>query len=586
MEKSEKIEGSVIYATKLQLKFFLAGVSALVKINNLKESDKLFWNTAYNLSTEVETKKESDDTYVIIPINIIFDSIVDLKNPDYPKRDSYIKFSRSSRNSRINNYETLGILRESKTTHSDIKIKSRGKIYNIVNPNLNQFEISETSNVVRSKRRNNNEKQFYESRHDSFLIKEINKIYSWAFATNYLDIVLAPDPLFPEKTITADLKLEEGTLRVSSSCFDDSRLMTPKDKIVAKYLQSAAVEYMWNNPKEFTGDSSVNRFMFNLKDCLTSTGTSDSGTARLELYMSILRVCDNKFDLDGSNCPNFMEDAGFIDNNNMPMSKARHSHLSMIGATEEYTSKEDATDNKKNTRDVPLYVTLSIPSMLYEPTRKALILASENKDFSIARPKLFLNNDMLNFKETSGYQDTLSDYLKSKVRYSNKMTTKLKTVLPRWLKANETQPASGVFQFFRSLDDCMLYYAGKAKSTRSHLKYERCTGYFSEFIFECKVVQKNITKQFVMLDYDVTFYHVYPEQSEKIKNHLKKINKERKDNPELFSEVLTSLSKKFDDWLVQTMTDEGMKAAGQVHEDNKKKRNKRHSGLMLSPSEY
>lgn len=581
----EKIEGSIIYATPVELKFFLKSIDALVKIGHLKESDKLFWTTAYNLSlsSALSDKKE----YVIIPFNLVFDTLTGLPNPDHIKKNTVLKLSRSTRHVRIKTYENVGILRKSDVKHSSLNISSKGKIYNLINPNLAEFETVKPSHVIRSKTHNNIERHYYENRDDISLITEIEKVYSWAFATNYLDRVLAPDSFFAKKTIEATLNVDGGTLKVSSSCFDDSKLMTPKDKIVAKYFQSAAIQYMWRNPKQFINESAVNRFTFNLKDCLTSTGTKDSGTARYELYLSILRVCGNKFELDGGYCPDFMHDAGFLDENGNIMSRARYSHLSMIGETDEFTKDkpEVISANKNNivARDVPLYVTLSIPNMLYEPTRKALILAENNKDYALIQPTLFRNDDLLNFKEISGYQDTLSDFLKSKVIYGNRMETKLKNILPKWLKANKNQPASGVFQFFRSLSDCMLFFSGKAKSSRSQLRYQQCTGYFSEFVFECKVTKNGTSKQYASLDYDVVFHHIYPNQARKIKEQIKKINQTKKETPNLFVEELSLDDEEFVTWFVSTMTPEGMEKAAKIHKDEIKKRSDISEGLVFSP---
>lgn len=583
----EKVEGSIIYATQAELKYFLISIDALIKIGHLKASDKLFWATTYNLSlTSTSTK---DDENVIIPFNTVFDTLTGLPNPDHLKKKTTLKFSRSTRHVRIRIYESVGILEQSSITHASLNISSKGKIYNIINPNLGEFETVKPSHVIRSKTHSNNERQYYESRKDISLITEIEKVYSWSFSTNYLDRVLAPDSAFNKKTIEATLPLKQGSLRISSSCFDDSKLMTPKDKIVAKYFQSAAIQYMWRNPKQFINESAVNRFTFNLKDCLTSTGTKDSGTARYELYLSILRVCGNKFELDGTNCPDFMHEAGFVDNNNNTMSRARYSHLSMIGETDEFAknqSEQDVLSANKNTitpRDVPLYVTLSIPDMLYEPTRKALILADKNEDYALIQPTLFRNDDLLNFKEISGYQDTLSDYLKSKVVYGNRMETKLKNVLPKWLKANKNQPAAGVFQFFRSLDDCMLYFSGKAKSSRSQLRYLQCTGYFSEFVFECKVTKNGTSKQFASLDYDIVFHHIYPNQARKIKEQLKTINQVRKNDPSLFTEALICEDNSFIDWFISTMSVDGMEKAAKIHKDDLKKRDTASEGLVFSP---
>jgi hypothetical protein len=583
-----KVEGSIVCATPKELKLFLFSIDALIRIGHLKSSDKLFWNTAYNFI--LASQKKEEDESIIIPFNVVFDSITGLKNPDYKIKEATLKFSKSTRTLRIRTYESVGILRESKVTHADLKITSKGKVYDVVNPNLGEFETVKPSHIIRSKRKNNNERHYYENRTDVSLITEIEKVYSWAFATNYLDRVLAPDSNFNKKTIEAMLHVENGTLNISSSCFDDSKLMTPKDKIVAKYLQSAAIQYMWSNPKEFISNTAVNRFTFNLKDCLTSTGTNDSGMARYELYSSIIRICGNKFDLDGSNCPDFMFEAGFVDNNENTMSRARYSHLSMIGETED-TEKNHSeysleTKDEIKQRDVPLYVTLSIPAMLYLPTRKALILADQNKDYKFTRPTLFRNNDVLNFKEVSGYQDTLSDYLKSKVIYGNRMETKLKNILPKWLEANKEQPAFGVFQFFRSLDSCMLYFKGKSKSTRAQHKYLQCTGYFSEFVFECKVSNNSTGGQYAHLDYDIIFHHVYPEQADKIKKRIVKINSTRKENPSLFTECLICEDEDFSKWLSSTMSEDGMNKARKVHESNKSKRDVMVDGLLFSPSSY
>jgi hypothetical protein len=578
----EKIEGSLIHTTTEKLKSLVDNFNALTDVGLLRYSDQLIWNSAYLMSTEESAPKD----FVIIPVNYLFKSVEGQQNPDH-KKDSKIKFSKSSRSLRMCSYEAANIIKKSDITPSQLDINSKGKVYELLDVNITEFRQPKTSHVIRSKSKNKEELLHYNRSKDTSLITEIKKVYSFGFSTKYLDRLLAPDSSFQQKTISSSITLTEGKLKVTSSCFDDSKLMTPRDKIVAKYFQSAAIQYMWDNAKEFILDEDANnKFTFNLKECLTSLGTNDSGSSRCELYMSILRVTGNKFEIDGTSCPNFMSESGFIDNNNKPMSRSRYTHLTLIGETDELP--EPSSNGKLSIREAPLYVTLAIPDMLYVPTRKALILSSKEEKYDLVRPVLFGNDDILSFKEISGYQDTLSDYLKSKVIHGNSMKTKLKNILPKWLKANKDQPANGVFQFFRSLDGCMLFYSGKSKNARSNLKYAQCTGYFSEFVFECKVISETQgdtpkSRDYMARDYDIVFHHIYPAQAKVIKNRLAEVNSFRKANPELCTEKLPIYDEDFSNWLLETMTPSGMLSAFKKHRRQIELEGNSQEGLMCSP---
>ncbi len=575
-----RITGSAIYCTRNEFRLHLQGINSLVTLGHLNKSDLLFWNTAYSILLE------QPEGPVFIPFNQVFDLLVGIPNPDLISR-SPLKFSRANRHIKITRFKDAGIIEINPTPQKKLNVFTRGQIYNLATLNLSDKTPKQSSgNVLRTK--STEELSLYENRSDIALIKQIDKIYSFGFATNYLDIVLAPAPNFEQKTIEASIMIKTDDnqfqpLKVKSTCFDDSRLMTPKDKIVAKYYQSAAIQYMWQNTDKFISDDAANRFTFNLKDTLLSTGTSDSGSARWELYMSILRICSNKFELDGTACPEFMQEADFIDENGNTMNRTWYSHLMLVGETDESPTPSSNPGTNLQTRQAPLYVTLAIPDKLYQPTRKALILSAQNKDISAVRPLLFKNYELLKFKETTGYQDTLSDYLKTKAVYGNSMRSKLKRVLSKWLKANVKQPASGVFQFFRSIDECLINYAQKARGTRGQCRYQSCIGYFSEFVFECKVINEGSQKQFANIDYDVVFHHIYPHQAEKIRAYIQTMNHKRLKNADQYIHNLPFEDQQFANWFEHTMSVEGMNEAKTYHNSRQSTANISNDGLMVSP---
>lgn len=573
-----RITGSAIYCTRNELRLQLQSINSLVTLGHLNKSDLLFFNTAYSILLEMP----GESTF--IPFNQVFDLLVGTPNPDLISK-SPLKFSRANRHIKITRFKDAGIIEPNNKSQKSLDVFTRGQIYNLSPLNLADKEQKQQTNVLRTK--SSDELSLYENRSDISLIKEIDKIYSFGFATNYLDIVLAPAPNFEQKTIEASIMIKTDDndfqpLKVKSTCFDDSRLMTPKDKIVAKYYQSAAIQYMWQNADKFISDDSANRFTFNLKDTLLSTGTSDSGSARWELYMSILRVCSNKFELDGTACPDFMRDADFIDENGQTMNRTWYSHLMLVGETDESPAPQ-SNGQSLQARQAPLYVTLAIPEKLYHPTRKALILSAQNKDIAAVRPLLFKNYELLKFKETTGYQDTLSDFLKAKAVYGNSMRSKLKRVLSKWLKANIKQPASGVFQFFRSIDECLIFYNQRAKGTRGQCRYQSCIGYFSEFVFECKVISEGNHKQFANIDYDVVFHHIYPHQAAKIRVAIEKTKQKRDRYPDRYTVDLPFEDTEFANWFEHTMTPEGMDEAKIYHNSKQHNANTDNGGLMVSP---
>lgn len=571
----EKIEGSVIICSQTELRLLVNSIDPVIKLGYLKKSDQKFWSAAYN-----SYYSDPNPGNLLIPFDDVFDAITGIPNPDI-KAATPLKFSRSTRNNRIKSFLNAGILKVNETPKAKLNLTGKGKIYSLVTPDIASLEPVQQTKI----RKQFAPKHFSLNNHSDkeIIITEIDKIYSHAFATQYLDTVLAPDSTFNKKTIEASLPVtgnnnEIQRLRVSSTCYDNSKLMTPKDKIVAKYFQSAAIQFMWENNQKFIVDDAENRFTFNLRDILISTGGRDSGAARAELYRSIIRVCSNKFELDGEECPDFMERAGFVDENGNTMDRAYYTHLTLIGETNDLDGS-----NLESARQTPLYITLSIPDKLYMPTRKALILLVKNEEYSSIRPQLFRNNEKLEFKEKTGYQDTLSDFLKLKVVYGNNMKSRLKRVLTQWLIANKKQSAAGAFQFFRAIDNCMIYYTGRAKSTRSQYKYRSCMAYFSEFVVECVATDNSGTKQFASVDYEVTFHHVFPNQAKKIRSYLKTVNTKRTESAEDFTENLMFVDFEFSKWFKQTMTAEGMAEAKRLHLLAKEQKHTKQDGLMISP---
>lgn len=254
----------------------------------------------------------------------------------------------------------------------------------------------------------------------------------------------------------------------------------------------------------------------------------------------------------------------FLDENGKVMSKTTLTYLRMIGQTDE----DSLQRNSKGKIQTPHYVTLAISENLYQPTLQAISLAYQNKDYSSVMPKLFINNEKLKFKEFEGYQDTLADFLKSKIVHGNKMKTTLKKVLTNWLKANADQTAQGVFLFLRAMDDKMFYYQNKGKGARGQIRYDACIGFFGGFVFECKVIDSSV-KQFVKLDYDVVFHHFYPQQFRTFRHYLDKTNQARKQSPEFYNEQLTIDDEQFATWYKHALSSEGMSEARAEYEQKK-----------------
>ena len=555
-----KAEGSVIYTTLAELKLQVSNISSLVALGQIKQSDLLFWNTVYSQAIT----QDNENNQFFTAFNDIFDLLSGTPNPDV-KSNSPLKYSRPNRNVKIKNWVAKGIIEEHPTPQADLGIFTRGKVYRFIAINLATIEPKQQIQLAKPKRIFEEEDLSTETQ----IIKQIDKIYSFNLATTVLDKVLAPDVNYSDKTIIATIPVpmendQFSSLEVKSTCFDDSRLMTPKDKIIAKYFISAALQQMWDNKEEFITHKNGNRFTFEIKQVLLSTKTADSGSARADLYASILRICGNKFEIDGSQCPEFMRHYHFLDENGKVMSKTTLTYLRMIGQTDE----DSLQRNSKGKIQTPHYVTLAISENLYQPTLQAISLAYQNKDYSSVMPKLFINNEKLKFKEFEGYQDTLADFLKSKIIHGNKMKTTLKKVLTNWLKANADQAAQGIFLFLRAMDDKMFYYQNKGKGARGQIRYDACIGFFGGFVFECKVIDPSV-KQFVKLDYDVVFHHFYPQQFRTFRHHLDKTNQARKQSPNLYNEQLTIEDEQFAAWYKHALSSEGISEARAEYEQKK-----------------
>ena len=555
-----KAEGSVVLTTLAELKLQVSNISSLVTLGQIKPSDLLFWNTVYSQAI----KDNSEEQQFFTAFNHIFDLLSGTPNPDI-KSNSPLKYSRPNRNVKIKNWVAKGIIEEHPTSQANLGIFTRGKVYRFITINLATIEPKQQIQLSKPKRIFEEEELSPETQ----IIKQIDKIYSFNLATTVLDKVLAPDVNYSDKTIIATVPVptennQFSTLEVKSTCFDDSRLMTPKDKIIAKYFISAALQQMWDNKEEFITHQNGNRFTFEIKQVLLSTKTADSGSARADLYASILRICGNKFEIDGSQCPEFMRHYHFFDENGNVMSKTTLTYLRMIGQTDEQSLQV----NNKGKIQTPHYVTLAISENLYQPTLQAIALAYQNKDYSSVMPKLFINNEKLKFKEFEGYQDTFADFLKSKIIHGNQMKTTLKKVLTNWLKANADQAAQGVFLFLRAMDDKMFFYENKRKGARGQLRYDACIGFFGGFVFECKVIDPTI-RQFVKLDYDVVFHHFYPHQFSTFRKYLNQINELRKADSSQFAEQLSINDEQFAKWYQHAISQEGMEEARKVYEQKK-----------------
>lgn len=556
-----KIVGSAFYCTLAEFKLQLITLESLVNLDVIKKSDYLFWDTAYKWALN----NGEDGERIFVPFNVIFDFLVGSPNPDH-KNGAPLKYSRQNRSLKINNWSSKQMgefIVESDKSQDELGIFTKGKVYQFQNTDIAKIEPRESITVVR-------ESNPFDDDIDRIFINQIDKVYSFYFSTNFLDNVLAPDSHYPKKTIVAEFSIQVGpeeysTIGVTLTCYDDSRLMTPKDRTIAKYFDSACVQKMWENRSDFASHKLGNMFTFNLKEVLLSTGSSDSGSSRWDLYLSILRISANAFKIDGTKCPTFMKDAHFIDEDGNVLTKANYTLLRLIGEHDGETVINPMTSKGQ----APEFVTVAIPDNLYYPTLRAIVRSLANEDYTSVMPKLFGNDYKVKFLEVPGYQDTLADYLKSRVVVGNHMKTTLKNVMSKLFKANETKTDFGVTQFFRMMDNTMFFYSGKKKGSRSQVRFTQCIGFFQGFVFQCKV-KDDKARQFTKLEYDISFHLLYPHQARKVERYLDEVRNKVSQDQHLYISNLSFMDSEFLEWYKQTMTVEGMKLAKKFHDDNVK----------------